>query len=168
MSTFFPGEGDVVRKWHIVDATDHTLGRLSSRVARILAGKENPQYTPFIDTGDHVIIINAAKVKLTGLKAEKKVYHRYTGYPGGLRSEEFLKLFSRRPERVGAAQCISSLGCSATIVSCTACGGKRGVATANRPKESPFPALRAQRPRCPPLPRETEQHHEPAREPCYK
>jgi large subunit ribosomal protein L13 len=100
MSTFFPGEGDVVRKWHLVDATDQTLGRLSSRVARILAGKENPQYTPFIDTGDHVIIINAAKVKLTGMKAEKKVYHRYTGYPGGLRSEEFLKLFSRRPERV--------------------------------------------------------------------
>jgi len=69
-------------------------------VARILAGKENPQYTPFIDTGDHVIVINAAKVKLTGMKAEKKVYHRYTGYPGGLRSEEFSKLFSRRPERV--------------------------------------------------------------------
>src|SRR6266404_7238400 len=100
MATRFPSGNEIARKWFLVDATGQTLGRLSSRVARILAGKENPQYTPFIDTGDHVIIINAAKVKLTGMKAEKKVYHRYTGYPGGLRSEEFLKLFERRPERV--------------------------------------------------------------------
>jgi large subunit ribosomal protein L13 len=100
MSTYFPGEGDIARKWHIVDADGQTLGRLASRVARILAGKENPQYTPFIDTGDHVIVINAAKVKLTGMKSEKKVYHHYTGFPGGLRSEEFKKRLARKPEAI--------------------------------------------------------------------
>lgn len=100
MSTYFPGKGDVVRKWHVVDASGQTLGRLASRCARILAGKENPQYTPFIDTGDHVIVINAKDVKLTGLKSEKKVYHRYTGFPGGLRSEEFKKLLERRPDQI--------------------------------------------------------------------
>jgi large subunit ribosomal protein L13 len=100
MSTYFPGEGDIARKWHVVDASGQTLGRLASRVARILAGKENPQYTPFIDTGDHVVVINAANIKLTGLKSEKKVYHHYTGFPGGLRSEEFKKRLARKPEAV--------------------------------------------------------------------
>src|ERR1051326_6390654 len=71
-----------------------------SRVASILMGKENPQYTPFIDTGDHVIVINAGKVKTTGVKAEVKVYHRYTGYPGGLRTEEFNKRLASKPERI--------------------------------------------------------------------
>jgi large subunit ribosomal protein L13 len=69
-------------------------------VARVLMGKENPKYTPFLDTGDHVIVINAAKVKLTGLKAESKAYHRYTGYPGGLRTEEFRKRAVRKPELI--------------------------------------------------------------------
>jgi large subunit ribosomal protein L13 len=100
MSTYFPKEGEIVRKWLVVDGTGQTLGRLASRVARILAGKENPRYTPFIDTGDHVVVINADKVKLTGLKAEKKVYRHYTGYPGGLRAEEFTKRFERKPEMV--------------------------------------------------------------------
>ncbi len=100
MSTYFPGEGDITRKWHVVDASGQTLGRLASRVARILAGKENPQYTPFIDTGDHVVVINAANIKLTGLKSEKKVYHHYTGFPGGLRTEEFKKRLARKPEAV--------------------------------------------------------------------
>ena len=100
MSTYFPKQGEIVRKWHVVDASGQTLGRLATRVASILAGKENPRYTPFIDTGDHVIVINAGKVRLTGLKPDKKVYHRYTGYPGGLRSEEFRKRFARRPEAV--------------------------------------------------------------------
>ncbi len=88
MSTYFP-KGEIARKWFVVDAEGQILGRLATRVARILSGKDNPRYTPFLDTGDHVIVINAAKVKLTGLKAEKKVYRRYTGYPGGLREEEF-------------------------------------------------------------------------------
>jgi large subunit ribosomal protein L13 len=99
MSTYFP-KGEIARKWYVVDADGQTLGRLSSRVARILSGKDNPKYTPFLDTGDHVIVINAAKVKLTGLKAQSKVYHRYTGFPGGLREEEFTKRMARKPELV--------------------------------------------------------------------
>jgi large subunit ribosomal protein L13 len=100
MSTYFPKAGDIARKWFVVDAAGQPLGRLASRVARILIGKENPQYTPFIDTGDHVIVINAELVKITGMKADQKVYHRYTGYPGGLRSEDLKKRLVRRPELV--------------------------------------------------------------------
>ena len=100
MSTYFPKPGEIVRKWFVVDASGKTLGRLASQVARILMGKENPQYTPFLDTGDHVIVVNAEKVKTTGLKAEQKKYQHYTGYPGGLRTEEFRKRFARKPEMV--------------------------------------------------------------------
>jgi large subunit ribosomal protein L13 len=99
MSTYFP-KGEIARKWYVVDADGQTLGRLASRVARILSGKENPRYTPFMDTGDHVIVINAGKVKLSGLKAESKVYRHYTGFPGGLREEEYKKRFERKPELV--------------------------------------------------------------------
>lgn len=100
MSTYFPKAGEIVRKWYVVDASEQTLGRLASQVARILMGKENPKYTPFLDTGDHVIVINAEKVKTTGMKSEQKTYHHYTGYPGGLRSEDFRKRFARKPELV--------------------------------------------------------------------
>jgi len=100
MSTYFPKAGEIARKWYVVDATGQTLGRLASRVARILMGKENPKYTPFLDTGDHVIVINAEKVKTTGVKAEHKLYQHYTGYPGGLRTEEFSKRMTRKPELV--------------------------------------------------------------------
>jgi large subunit ribosomal protein L13 len=100
MSTYFPKAGEIVRKWYVVDASEQTLGRLASQVARILMGKENPKYTPFLDTGDHVIVINAEKIKTSGMKSEQKVYHRYTGYPGGLRSEDFNKLIVRKPEMV--------------------------------------------------------------------
>ena len=100
MSTYFPKEGEIARKWFVVDATGQTLGRLATRVARILAGKDSPRYTPFIDTGDHVVVINAEKIKLTGLKSEKKVYRHYTGYPGGLREEEFTKRLQRKPEAI--------------------------------------------------------------------
>jgi len=100
MSTYFPKEGEIARKWHVVDASGQTLGRLATRVASILAGKENPRYTPFLDAGDHVVVINAGQIRLTGLKSDSKVYHRYTGYPGGLRSEEFRKRFDRRPQAV--------------------------------------------------------------------
>jgi large subunit ribosomal protein L13 len=99
MSTYFP-KGEIARKWFVVDAEGQILGRLATRIARILIGKDSPRYTPFRDTGDHVIVINAAKVKLTGLKAENKVYRRYTGFPGGLREEEFSKLMVRKPEKV--------------------------------------------------------------------
>ncbi|SRR5579872_244974 len=100
MSTYFPKAGEIARKWYVVDASGQTLGRLSSRIARILMGKENPKYTPFLDTGDHVIVINAEKVRTTGMKAETKVYQHYTGYPGGLRTEEFKKRFARKPELI--------------------------------------------------------------------
>jgi len=106
MSTYFPKEGEIARKWYVIDASGQTLGRLASRVASILMGKENPKYTPFIDTGDHVVVVNAEKVKLTGMKAEAKVYQHYTGYPGGLRTEEYRKRFVRKPELIieGAVQ----------------------------------------------------------------
>lgn len=100
MSTYFPGEGEISRKWHVVDASGQTLGRLATAVASILSGKNNPRYTPFIDTGDHVIVINAEKIKVTGLKAEQKVYRRYSGYPGGLKEEDFRKRLERRPEQI--------------------------------------------------------------------
>ena len=99
MSTYFP-KGEIARKWYVVDAANQPLGRLATRVARILSGKDSPRYTPFIDTGDHVIVINAEKVKLTGLKADKKVYRHYTGFPGGLREEEFTKRLARKPELI--------------------------------------------------------------------
>ena len=100
MSTYFPKAGEIVRKWYVVDASGQTLGRLASQVARILMGKENQQYTTFLDTGDHVIVINAEKVTTTGFKSEQKVYQHYTGYPGGLRTEEFRKRFERKPEAI--------------------------------------------------------------------
>jgi large subunit ribosomal protein L13 len=100
MSTYFPKAGETARAWYVVDASGQALGRLASQVARILMGKENPRYTPFLDTGDHVIVIHAEKVKITGMKSDQKVYQHYTGYPGGLRTEQFRKRFSRRPELV--------------------------------------------------------------------
>jgi len=100
MSTYFPKEGEIARKWYVVDAAGQTLGRLASQVARILMGKENPKYTTFLDTGDHVVVINAEKVKTTGMKSEQKKYQHYTGYPGGLRTEEFSKRFDRKPELI--------------------------------------------------------------------
>ena len=100
MSTYFPKAREIARKWYVVDASGQALGRVASAVARILMGKENPRYTPFLDIGDHVVVINAEKVKITGMKAEQKLYQRYTGYPGGLRSEEFRKRFARKPELV--------------------------------------------------------------------
>jgi len=99
MSTYFP-KGEIARKWFVVDASGQTLGRLATRVARILAGKDSPQYTPFLDTGDHVIVINAEKVKISGLKADTKTYYHYTGYPGGIKGEEYKKRFDRKPTLV--------------------------------------------------------------------
>jgi large subunit ribosomal protein L13 len=109
MSTYFPKQGEIVRKWYVVDASGKTLGRLASQVARILMGKENPKYTPFLDTGDHVIVVNAEKVTTTGLKDEQKKYQHYTGYPGGLRTEEFRKRFARKPELVVEAAVLRML-----------------------------------------------------------
>jgi large subunit ribosomal protein L13 len=99
MSTYFP-KGEIARKWFVIDGDGEVLGRLASRVARILSGKDSPKYTPFIDTGDHVIVINAEKVRLTGLKSDAKVYHHYSGYPGGMKSEEYKKRLARKPEQI--------------------------------------------------------------------
>jgi large subunit ribosomal protein L13 len=100
MSTYFPKAGEIARKWYVVDASGMALGRVASQIARILMGKENPKYTPFLDTGDHVVVINAEKLKTTGMKSEQKVYQHYTGYPGGLRTEEFKKRLKRKPELI--------------------------------------------------------------------
>jgi large subunit ribosomal protein L13 len=100
MSTFIPSALETDRKWYVVDASGQTLGRLAAEAASILAGKRNPKYVPFMDMGDHVIVVNAEKIRLTGLKSEQKVYRRYTGFPGGLREESFTRLNARRPEKV--------------------------------------------------------------------
>jgi len=99
-STTVPSGKDIPRKWFVIDAAGQTLGRLASHAASVLAGKTNPLYTPYIDMGDHVIVINAEKIQLTGMKASQKLYRRYTGFPGGLREEEFSKLLVRRPEKI--------------------------------------------------------------------
>ncbi|HZY61722.1 MAG TPA: 50S ribosomal protein L13 [Edaphobacter sp.] len=100
MSTTIPSGKDIKRKWFVIDASGQTLGRLATQAASILAGKLNPLYTPYLDMGDHVVIVNAEKVVLTGLKSETKLYRRYTGFPGGLREESFVNLLARRPEAV--------------------------------------------------------------------
>jgi large subunit ribosomal protein L13 len=97
-TTTVPSGKNIQRKWFVIDASGQTLGRLSSHAASVLAGKTNPLYTPYIDMGDHVVVINAEKIHLTGMKADQKLYRRYTGYPGGLREEEYSKLLARRPE----------------------------------------------------------------------
>jgi len=100
MQTVSIRKEDVVHKWYIVDAENQVLGRLASEVAKILRGKHKPLYTPHVDTGDYVIIINADKVVLTGNKWSQKLYHWHTGYPGGLRQTTAEKLRQRRPERI--------------------------------------------------------------------
>jgi large subunit ribosomal protein L13 len=97
MKTEFPSKTAIERKWHIVDAQDVVLGRLASQVAMILMGKNKPSYTPFLDTGDHVIVINASKVRLTGRKEEQKIYRQHSGYPGGLREVSARKVRATRP-----------------------------------------------------------------------
>jgi large subunit ribosomal protein L13 len=102
MSTYFPsGDGLAEnRKWYVVDAEGQTVGRLATEVARVLTGKNKPQYTPFMDTGDHVIVINASKAVFKGSKNDQKMYHHHTLYPGGLRSISAKDQFERHPERV--------------------------------------------------------------------
>ena len=100
MSTYMPSSHDIARKWFVVDASGKTLGRLATKAADVLSGKLNPKYVPYIDMGDHVIVINAEKIRLTGLKSQQKLYRRYTGFPGGLREESFTRLLNRRPEKI--------------------------------------------------------------------
>ncbi len=91
---------EVVRKWYVVDASGRTLGRLASRVAAILKGKHKPTYTPHVDTGDYVIIVNADKIVLTGNKLRDKIYYRHTQYPGGLRSMTYGQFLEKSPEKL--------------------------------------------------------------------
>ena len=100
MKTFSAKAEDVSRDWFVVDASDKTLGRLASEIAHRLRGKHKAEYTPHVDTGDYIVVINAEKVRVTGNKATDKMYHRHTGYPGGLKSMSFEKLIDRAPERV--------------------------------------------------------------------
>jgi large subunit ribosomal protein L13 len=102
MSTYFPsGEGLAQgRKWYVVDAAGKTVGHLASEVAAVLTGKRNPKWTPFLDMGDHVIVVNARKAMFTGSKATAKLYRRHTLYPGGLRTTTVTEMFAKHPERV--------------------------------------------------------------------
>jgi large subunit ribosomal protein L13 len=102
MSTYFPSGNGLAenRKWHVVDADGKTVGHLASEVAAILSGKRNPQWTPFMDMGDHVIVVNARKAMFTGAKSTDKVYRRHTLYPGGLRETSVTEMFAKHPERV--------------------------------------------------------------------
>lgn len=100
MNTYMANAQNVERKWFVVDADGMVLGRLASNVASILRGKHKPIYTPHVDTGDHVIIINASKVVLTGKKLDQKTYYRHSGYPGGLKETKYRKLMAEKPEFV--------------------------------------------------------------------
>ena len=100
MKTFSAKPAEVQRDWYVIDATDQVLGRLSSEVARRLRGKHKPEYTPHVDTGDHIIVVNASKVWVTGAKKSDKSYHRVTGYVGNLKSISLEKMLQQTPERV--------------------------------------------------------------------
>jgi large subunit ribosomal protein L13 len=100
VKTYHAKPGEVEREWLVVDATDMVLGRLASEIAQILKGKRKPQYTPHVDTGDFVIVINAEKIRLTGNKAFTKIYYSHSGYPGGLKEVPFQRMLVKHPERI--------------------------------------------------------------------
>jgi large subunit ribosomal protein L13 len=98
--TYLPSQATLEHEWYIVDATDQRLGRLASEIAQVLRGKKKPEYTPHLDTGDFVIVINVEKVAVTGKKRTQKLYRRHSGRPGGMKTETFAKLQDRIPERI--------------------------------------------------------------------
>jgi large subunit ribosomal protein L13 len=100
MKTISAKKESVTRDWYVVDATDKTLGRLSTEIANRLRGKHKPEFTPHVDTGDYIVVVNAEKVKVTGNKSTDKLYHHHTGYPGGIKSITFDKLIDKAPERI--------------------------------------------------------------------
>ena len=100
MKTYMASPSDIERKWYVVDATGYTLGRLSSEVAKILRGKNKPQFTPHIDTGDYVIITNADKITVTGKKLEQKIYYRHSDYVGGMKKMTLKEKLDKKPESV--------------------------------------------------------------------
>ena len=100
MKTYVPKPHEIRREWVVMDATDQVLGRFASEVARLLRGKHKPEFTPFLDTGDFVVVVNAKRVRLTGRKQLDKVYYRHSGHPGGLKSETAAEALEKYPERV--------------------------------------------------------------------
>jgi large subunit ribosomal protein L13 len=100
MSTFVPTAGRIERKWHVIDAAEHPVGRVASLAAHLLQGKHKGIYTPYIDTGDHVVVVNVKKAKLTGRKEEQKMYRYHSGYDGGLREERAKDVRARHPRRL--------------------------------------------------------------------
>ena len=100
MKTWNAKPGDVEKRWHVVDADGQTLGRLATRIADTLRGKDKPQFTPHVDTGDFVVVVNAEKIAVTGKKLDDKMYHRHSGYPGGLRSRPLREQLERQPTEV--------------------------------------------------------------------
>jgi len=100
MKTLSAKPSDVIHDWYVVDAAEKTLGRLASEIAHRLRGKHKAEYTPHVDTGDYIVVVNAEKIRVTGNKATGKIYHHHTGYPGGLKSISFEKLIDKAPERV--------------------------------------------------------------------
>jgi large subunit ribosomal protein L13 len=100
MKTYSAKAGDVKQDWYVVDAADKVLGRLAAEIARRLRGKHKPEFTPHMDTGDYIVVVNADKLRVTGRKAQQKTYYRHSGYPGGIYSTNFAKLHARHPDRV--------------------------------------------------------------------
>ena len=100
MSTPFPSKNTIEREWHVIDAEGQVLGRLATRIATVLMGKHKPMYTPFLDCGDHVVVINAEKVVLTGNKMDDKMYYRHTGYPGGIKEARARRVMREHPTRI--------------------------------------------------------------------
>ena len=100
MKTFMASPATIDRKWYVVDAEGKTLGRLASEVAKVLRGKNKPQFTPHVDTGDYVIIVNADKIKVTGKKLEQKIYYNHSDYVGGMRETTLKEMLAKKPERV--------------------------------------------------------------------
>ena len=100
MKSFMASPATIERKWYVVDATGYTLGRLASEIAKVLRGKNKPTFTPHIDTGDYVIVVNAEKIKVTGKKMEQKIYYRHSDYVGGMKETTLKEMLAKHPERV--------------------------------------------------------------------
>ena len=100
MKTFMASPATIERKWYVVDATGYTLGRLSSEIAKVLRGKNKPTYTPHIDTGDYVIVVNAENIKVTGKKLDQKIYYNHSDYVGGMKETTLREMMNKKPERV--------------------------------------------------------------------
>ena len=100
MKSYMASTANVERKWYVVDATGYTLGRLSSEIAKVLRGKNKPTFTPHIDTGDYVIVVNADKIKVTGKKLDQKIYYRHSDYVGGMKETTLREMLAKKPERV--------------------------------------------------------------------